>query len=888
LKRFKLTYYLLIYLSIVLSSCSTSKNSLTTDYLLTKSSVKIKGNKQFETQSAELIRQNPNTKILGLPILKWIYNSVDSSYAQKKKAVTVMKMAKSNVRLLEKQKRINEKRIKRAREKGENYYDFKNITLKDTANPKKSLLEWLKFRIGEQPVIFDSIYFIKSIDQLKLFYKKKGFYDALVRGEVHYFSKQKKAHVKYDIETGSLYTIDSIVIESKNRVINDGVNRFLSDAGLSKVKKGSPFDSDAFLTIREDIATAIKNEGGYGFKASNIRFEVDTSIISKKVFITVQFTERAFFDKIKDSIRLIPFEKVLIKNVFFHLCDTAYTTSSHKERTMLYRKPLLTDGFISTLDTLYFSKGNVTSIYDSSGFTITYNTKLALNPTVFESSNGTLKSHFFNQISYEKTLRNLIELNVFQVVKPLIDEVSDREIEIHYYLVPKKKGLFNLEPKFTTSGVFLGVSGLVSYTNTNLFKKSERLTLSFSGGFQSMPQLEIINNNNSSDVAVKENVKQVFNTFDIGPSLKLDLPGFFPFFREKNYYNTHARTLISTNFGYQKRNVFDKQSFKLNFSYSFSFSENHQFEVGLPGFSSVNFVNYQDFNESFKNNLGLNNDPFTKNYYSNLLNWEDLSFHYQYANLLSAKSNTILSFKSGLNLAGNFLSLFKSIQSVNSDNLKMFISIPYSQFIRVDNEFIVNQMITKEKSIHFKFLAGAGMPYQNSRFSLPFDYSFFGGGPNDIRAWRAGTLGPGGYNYYLDKNYTTVQLADIRLGISAEYRMRLSSLFKGALFIDAGNIWTSKVDPTRKGSVFSPSFYKEIAIAGGVGLRADFDYIILRVDMGLKLRNPAMSEGYRWFFNPKDPAVEEVLSLGKFTSPFLPRNWNDLFNTLRIGIGYPF
>jgi outer membrane protein assembly factor BamA len=173
---------------------------------------------------------------------------------------------------------------------------------------------------------------------------------------------------------------------------------------------------------------------------------------------------------------------------------------------------------------------------------------------------------------------------------------------------------------------------------------------------------------------------------------------------------------------------------------------------------------------------------------------------------------------------------------------------------------------------------------------LPFDYSFFGGGPNDIRAWRAGTLGPGSYNYYLDKNYTSLQLGDVRLGISTEYRFKISSLMRGALFVDAGNVWTTNKDANRPGSQFTHRWVKEIAVATGVGLRADFEYFVVRLDYGLKLRNPALASGNRWFFQPKDQAVYNVIDSnpGTYTSPFFPKTWNDFINSFRVGIGYPF
>src|SRR5690606_17075110 len=114
--------------------------------------------------------------------------------------------------------------------------------------------------------------------------------------------------------------------------------------------------------------------------------------------------------------------------------------------------------------------------------------------------------------------------------------------------------------------------------------------------------------------------------------------------------------------------------------------------------------------------------------------------------------------------------------------------------------------LKKDKSLNFKLDVGAGIPYGNTTTSLPYDYSFFAGGANDNRGWRARALGPGSYKYYLDTNRTATQIGDIGLGASVEYRFAISSLFKGAVFMDAGNIWTIFQDDNRQGGKISGSW----------------------------------------------------------------------------------
>ena len=189
------------------------------------------------------------------------------------------------------------------------------------------------------------------------------------------------------------------------------------------------------------------------------------------------------------------------------------------------------------------------------------------------------------------------------------------------------------------------------------------------------------------------------------------------------------------------------------------------------------------------------------------------------------------------------------------------------------------------KFLNHKFQIGGGLPYGNTKNSLPYDYSFFAGGSNDNRGWRARELGPGSYKYYLDTGRTAVQIGDFRLGGSAEARFPINSFLKGAVFMDAGNIWTIFYDENRPGGQLSSNWYREIALAAGFGLRLDFEYFIVRFDLGMPLKNPALPKGAQWVFDKRSKYYEEIENeLGYIPSstplPFVPH--------LHFGIGYPF
>jgi outer membrane protein assembly factor BamA len=190
------------------------------------------------------------------------------------------------------------------------------------------------------------------------------------------------------------------------------------------------------------------------------------------------------------------------------------------------------------------------------------------------------------------------------------------------------------------------------------------------------------------------------------------------------------------------------------------------------------------------------------------------------------------------------------------------LGINYAQYLKADIDLRYYYRFNDQNTLAFRSFLGLGLPYGNSTI-LPFEKSYSAGGSNEIRAWKYRSLGPGSYtdSLYYDKT------GDISLVLNLEYRFPIVSWFKGAFFVDAGNVWL--VNPSNdftNGEIHLNTFYKQIAIGAGFGLRLDFDFFILRLDGGFPLRNPSKPEGERW------------VGFDGFLS-------NTNFN---FGIGYPF
>lgn len=883
--KFKLTYILLICTPIFIG-CKQTKYVPEGRYLLKKNKIELSGGKISKGDLSEIIRQQPNYRRLGIKWKLMAFNLVDSTKVADKRARKNEKIFEKNRERLKKQDRINSKRVDKARKKNKTHYTEKLIPLKDTLNPKRFFREWYKYKIGQPPIVFDSIPFNKSIEQLGAFIKRKGYYYGSVTASVDY-NEHQKCIVTYSIETGPRFQIDSVYIIDQNELVRKNYLEYLSQNEDHSINNQA-FDSDILDDHRYRVAKYMRNQGLYGFSTNHISFVADTNQSTMKVKIGVQFGDRLIISNSnKDSVIHLKHEEAFVHNVYFHLADTMQKGSNFSERINALGLRPFEGQFLRTLDTTYFTRfrDKNTGLIDISRMAVfTYNGKLVVRPKILELQNYLEIDSRYSEKHLEKTYLSLLQLNLFEIVKTDIKESAPSCLDAHYYLVPSKKQSFSFEPKATNSNGFLGVAATINYTNKNLFRGAEKLTLSFSGGFESQPAIF----DETIDGDKIQTAGRSFNTFEIGPSASLEIPGIFPLRMSNFSKKLRPKTVISSTYNFQRRDDFTRGTLHLSYLWKFFASKTMIFQSGIPGASVIKFVNI-DKSPDFQSKLDGLNDLFLLNSYSNQFIWQDWKFTFEYniREKENRKGNSQLYFKTSFDPAGNIFALFNKFQDTLANGQKSIFGIGYAQFARLDNKLIFSKPFRKEKSVNFKFNIGAGIPYGNTATSLPYDYSFFGGGANDNRGWRARALGPGSYKYYLDTNRTATQIGDLGISASAEFRFAISSLIKGAVFVDAGNIWTIFDDVNRKGGQISKNWYKEIAVAAGFGLRVDLDFFIVRVDLGIPIMNPALPEGARWIFQSRqpyydegkaafgDPYYKKVMPL-----PFIPQ--------LHFGIGYPF
>ena len=444
-----------------------------------------------------------------------------------------------------------------------------------------------------------------------------------------------------------------------------------------------------------------------------------------------------------------------------------------------------------------------------------------------------------------RTYSRLTALKVFSSVNIGMTPVDTDLVDCSISMAQSKlQGFkFNLESSVNSTGLF-GVSPQVSYYHKNIFRGGEWLNLSFMGNFQFKFNDDVRSN-------------------EFGVSAGLSFPKFFPL-PYRFFKGAIPRTDVNLTYNYQSRPEYTRNIISVTYGYNGNIKRRFFYQA-YP--LQMNVVRLFDLDEKFYKSLV--NDPFLLNAYQDHFDFGSGATLYYTTNPDNTPKVPHFYSRLQFDIAGNLLSAFKPLMEKNSNGQGMIWNTPFSQFVRGEITLSKTWFLGKKskQSIATRLQAGAGYAYGNST-SLPFEKHFYAGGSNSLRGWQARTVGPG--TAPRDTSFVIPnQTGDMKLEANIEYRFDLFWKLAGALFIDAGNVWTLKADDTEEGqqSLFSwKDFGSSIAANWGAGIRLDFGFLLLRVDMGLKVHDPARQQ--RWV-NP-----------GEW---FKGDNY-----ALHFGVGYPF
>ena len=478
---------------------------------------------------------------------------------------------------------------------------------------------------------------------------------------------------------------------------------------------------------------------------------------------------------------------------------------------------------------------------------ISYPADLKIREKVLADLNTIQPGRRYSERMVNNAYNRLSSLRVFSSVNVEMTQRDTNIVDCNINLSQSKLQGFklNLEASINSSGLF-GVSPQLSYYHKNIFRGGEWLNLSFMGNFQF-----------KFNDAIRSN--------EFGVSAGLSFPKFLllPY---SLFPGAVPRTDINFSYNYQSRPEYTRNIISTSYGYNGSVRGRFFYQV-YP--LQLNVVRLFDLDQEFFNTLSR--DPFMRNAYQDHFDLGSGAIFYYTTNADVVPRTPFFYVRCQVDIAGNLLSAFKSLMKKDENGAGIIWNTPYSQYVRA--EFTVGKTWRfgrkDGQALATRFLAGAGYAYGNST-ALPFEKHFYSGGANSLRGWQARSVGPG--LAPLDRTFIIAnQTGDMKLEANVEYRFNMFWKVDGALFLDAGNVWTLRDtggENSAASKLMMKTFAQSIAANWGLGIRLDLNFLLLRIDMGMRLHDPARAAGERWL---------------------RPRQWlrRDGF-AVHFGVGYPF
>ena len=617
-------------------------------------------------------------------------------------------------------------------------------------------------KIGEEPVVYDTLQAQLSCNDLKLALQNMGYMNAEV--DLTTRTKGKRLTAIYTLHPGTPFFINSVRYDIQDSVIARMLD--LDNPDRQELKAGDPFTVTRLEEERKRITRVLMDSGYYRFHKDFIQYGADSTAGQNQI------------------------------NLMLHLLP--YRPNSGAPETLHPR----------------YSIRNVT-------FSSNDSAKIHLRPRVLRRSTLIKEGDLFSATQLQRTYANFARMQAVRYTNIRFTEAPDTTLlDCDINISTNKPSSISFQPEGTNTAGDLGAAASVTYENRNLFRGSELLSIQLRAAYEAITGLEGYQNKDYQEYGVE--TKLTFPRF-VAPLLSRS-------FRRRSI----ATSELSLNWNLQNRPEFHRRVFSTAWRYHWN-EPRHHISYRYD-FFDINYVYMPWISSRFK-----------ADYLDNVTS-RNAILRYNYEDLFILKMGFGLAFNDGENAlkvnvesAGNMLhavsKMFRLPQ--NADGKYTLVNIAYAQYVKFDVDFTRLFQFDERNSLAFHVGLGVAYPYGNSTI-LPFEKRYFSGGANSVRGWRVRELGPGTFKGTDGRIDFINQTGDMKLDMNLEYRTFLGWKLHGAVFVDAGNIWTLRNYAEQPGGQFRfNSFYRQIALAYGLGLRLNFDYFILRFDLGMKAVNPA-------------------------------------------------
>lgn len=725
-----------------LAGCSSTRKLPSGEALYTGAVIKIeepalrnKEKKNIKAELETLTRPLPNKTILGIPFKLWMYNLA--------------------------------------------------------GNPKKekSIAGWLKYKVGEPPVLAGSVNLEWNAKVLQSTLENRGYFRTSVQGDS--ILRNKKVKAVYTVQTGSRYIINEVVFDQDSAVLQKTIN---ASSAKTLLKPGDPFNLETIKAERERIDADLKEKGFYYFDPDYLIIQADSTVGHNTVYLQV---------KIKPGIPQRGSKPYTINDVYIF---PGYRLSAQRADTL-------------KSDAEYYK-----------GYYVVDKRK-TYKPQMFVRSMQFNPGDVYNRKDHNQSISRLVNLGVFKFVKNRFEPVEDPDsakLNVYYYLtsLPKKSLRADINAN-TKSNNLTGSSITIGWRNRNTFRGGELLSVNATAGFEIQYSGQL----------------KGFNTYRGGVETRLTFPRFLvPFIK----LNTRSGFVPKTNIllAYDiltKEKLYTMNAFRGEFGYAWKETTTKEHQLNPI---AVNYVQPIRITSLYESNAA-NNPTLQKAIEKQFIIGSN--YNYNYNELAGNNGLKGLYFNGNADLSGNIAGLVTGANTLNGKD-KTILGASFSQYVKLESDLRYYIRLSSKNIWANRLIVGFGYPYGNSA-ELPFIKQFFVGGNNSIRAFRSRSLGPGTYKDLNTVNFIPDQSGDIKLEFNTELRAKLFSIVHGAIFVDAGNIWLYRKNDDKPGAQFSSTFMKELGVGTGVGLRFDVSFLVLRLDVAFPLRKPWLPEPDRWVIN---------------------------------------